>query len=126
MIYEDKPMSTQCLRDNAARFRKDKALVNLIEVRDGRDLEPDHAEQSGSDNENLQREELDVETENVEAEENIYDRQGDDENKQEDEEEGEREEENEDMRGMPTRFIEKLENLNKLNPTTNQNIEERD
>jgi hypothetical protein len=42
-------------------------------------IEPDQAEQSGSDNENLQREELDVETENVEAVENINNRQGDDE-----------------------------------------------
>ena len=105
LIYEDKPMSAQCLRDNAARFRKDKALVNLTEIRDGRDLEPEQAEQSGCDNENLQQEELDVEHENVEAEKNINNRERDYENKQEDEGEREREEENEDMREMRTRFI---------------------
>jgi hypothetical protein len=27
-IYEDKPVSALCLRDNAARFRKDKAVAN--------------------------------------------------------------------------------------------------
>ena len=105
LIYEDKPMSAQCLRDNAARFRKDKALVNLTEIRDGRDLEPEQAEQSRCDNENLQQEELDVEHENVEAEKNINNRERDYENKQEDEGEREREEENEDMREMRTRFI---------------------
>ena len=32
-------MSTQTLRDNAARFRKDKSLFKLIKVRDGNDVE---------------------------------------------------------------------------------------
>ena len=32
-------MSTQTLRDNAARFRKDKLLFNLINVRHGNDVE---------------------------------------------------------------------------------------
>lgn len=41
LIYEDKPMSAQFLRDNAPRFQKDKTLVNLIEVQDGIGLEPD-------------------------------------------------------------------------------------
>jgi hypothetical protein len=49
--------------------------------------------------------------------------QGDHENKQEDAEEREGVEENEDEREMQIRF---MENLNKLSPTTNQNIEERD
>ena len=39
--YGDKPMSAQTLRDNAARFRKGKSLLNLIEVRDGNDVEPE-------------------------------------------------------------------------------------
>ena len=34
-------MSAQTLRDNAARFRKDNSLLNLIEVRDGNDVEPE-------------------------------------------------------------------------------------
>ena len=28
-------------KDNAARFRKDKSLLNLIKVRDGNDIEPE-------------------------------------------------------------------------------------
>ena len=38
-IYENSIMSAQTLRDNAARFRKDNSLLNLIEVRDGNDVE---------------------------------------------------------------------------------------
>ena len=34
-------MSAQTLRDNAARFRKDNSLLNLIEERDGIDVEPE-------------------------------------------------------------------------------------
>ena len=34
-------MSAQTLRDNAARFRKDNSLLNLIKVRDRNDLEPE-------------------------------------------------------------------------------------
>ena len=34
------PMSTQCLRDNAARFRKDKSILNLTEVREIEKIEP--------------------------------------------------------------------------------------
>ena len=39
-IYENSTMSAQTLRDNAAKFRKDKSLLSLIEVRDGNDVEP--------------------------------------------------------------------------------------
>ena len=41
VIYDDMPISAQTLRDNAARFQKDKALLNLLEVRDGTDVEPE-------------------------------------------------------------------------------------
>ena len=34
-------MSVQTLKDNAGRFHKDKSLVNLTEVRDGNDIEPE-------------------------------------------------------------------------------------
>ena len=34
-------MSAQTLRGNAARFRKDNSLLNLITVRDGNDVEPE-------------------------------------------------------------------------------------
>ena len=118
-------MSALCLRDNAARFRKDKAVANLIEVRDRRELEPDQVEQTGSNSENSQSGDCDAENEedweNVEV--LVNNGQGDHENKQEDAEEREGVEENEDEREMQIRF---MENLNKLSPTTNQNIEERD
>ena len=111
-IYEEKPMRAQCLRDNAARFHRDKAVTNLIEVRYERDLEPDQAEQTENSNESSQNEHCDV-----------HDGHGDHENQQEDVEEKGVEEESEDVKEMRKKFI---ENLNKLNPTTNRNIEERD
>ncbi|CAB4000942.1 Hypothetical predicted protein [Paramuricea clavata] len=124
-IYEDKPMRAQCLTDNAARFRKDKAVANLIGVRDRGELEPDQVEQTGSNSENSQSGDWDAENEedreNVEV--LVNNGQRDHENKQEDAEEREGVEENEDEREMQIRF---MENLNKLSPTTNQNIEERD
>ena len=39
-IYENSTISAQTLRDNAARFRKDNSLLNLIKVRYGNDVEP--------------------------------------------------------------------------------------
>ena len=39
-IYENWTMSTQTFRDRAAKFRKDKSLPNLMEVRDRNDVEP--------------------------------------------------------------------------------------
>ena len=38
LIYEDKPMSEQCLRNKAAEIRKYKVVINLMEVQAGRDL----------------------------------------------------------------------------------------
>ena len=40
-IYENSTITAQTLRDNAARFRKDNSLLNLITVRDGNDVEPE-------------------------------------------------------------------------------------
>ena len=40
-IFQNSTMSVQTLRDNAGRFHKDKSLVNLTEVRDGNDIEPE-------------------------------------------------------------------------------------
>ena len=40
-IYESSTMSAQTLRDNVARFRKDNSLLNLIELRNGNDVEPE-------------------------------------------------------------------------------------
>ena len=34
-------MSAQMLRDKAGRFSRDKSLLNLIQVRDGNDVEPE-------------------------------------------------------------------------------------
>ena len=39
-IYKDKPMSAQTLRNNIARFRKGKSLLNLIKVKDKNDVGP--------------------------------------------------------------------------------------
>ena len=40
-IYENSTISAQTLRDNTARFCKDKSLLNLTTVRDGNDVEPE-------------------------------------------------------------------------------------
>ena len=68
-IYGGKPMSAQCLKDNAARFWKDKAVANLIEVWDRRDLEPDQAEQTGRYSQNSQNEDCD--SKSMEGQENF-------------------------------------------------------
>ena len=65
MIYDDKPVSPQCLRDNATRIQKDKALMNLIEVREGRDLEINKMERNEDGNGISER---DLTTENNEGE----------------------------------------------------------
>ena len=41
LYNENSTISAQILRDNAARFRKDNSLLNLITVRDGNDVEPE-------------------------------------------------------------------------------------
>ena len=40
IIYRNIQVSAQNLRDNAARFRKDKALLSLIEVENNENVEP--------------------------------------------------------------------------------------
>ena len=65
-IYQNSTMSAQILRDNAAKFHKDKLLLNLIEVRDGnyveleviqiRAIEPVRIEENVEDNENNEEE----------------------------------------------------------------------
>ena len=39
--YKNSTNSAQTLRNNAARFRKDNSLLNLIKVTDGNDVEPE-------------------------------------------------------------------------------------
>ena len=90
-------MSAQTLRDNAAKFRKDKSLLSLIEVRDGNDVEPKVMQMKAiapvRDEENFKENEDNVEK----IMENI--------NK----------EENEDTRIMGSRFEEILRTLTKEN-----------
>ena len=47
-------MSGQCLRDNAARLRKDKAILNLIEIREIENIEPQLGNVILNRNENIQ------------------------------------------------------------------------
>ena len=61
IIYGNIPLSTQALRDNAARFRKDKALLSLIEVENNEDVEPTqlHITQDSGNNTSNEAEEQD-------------------------------------------------------------------
>ena len=125
-IYDDKPVSAQCLRDNAARIRKDKALMNLIEVRDGRDLEIDEIERNEDGNGTTER---DLTTKNSEGEafevteQNINNDRDNNENEQNNAEQREDEADNEDIREIRIRF---MENLERFMQTTKENIEERE
>ena len=63
-MYGESSVTAQTLRGNAARFRKDRSLLNLIEVRNGNDVEPDSiqiedveaakGEENGDENENIE------------------------------------------------------------------------
>ena len=63
MIY-DTPMSVQCLRDNAGRFRKDNTILNLIEVREIENIELQLRNVILNRNENIQ-EQIQDQTESV-------------------------------------------------------------
>ena len=67
-MYGESSMTAQTLRDNAARFRKDRLLLNLIEVRNGNDVEPDSIQtedvEAARDKENGDRNE-NIEVENT-------------------------------------------------------------
>ena len=106
VIY-DTPMSAQCLRGNAARIRKDKSIMNLIEVREIENIEPQLRNVILNSNENIQ-EQIHDQTESVEANETL---EANIENKN-----------SEEMEEMQINF---LETLNKLRPTTDKTIEER-
>ena len=77
-IYDDIPISAQKLRDNTARFQKDKALLNLLEVRDGTNVEPEPiqmrniTEQNVNEANNSKEEEVEnnPENEGIEGSEN--------------------------------------------------------
>ena len=53
--FRDKTLTAQCLRDNAARFKKDKTLMNLIKVRERKDTTETNAE-TGEDNDTIRGE----------------------------------------------------------------------
>ena len=100
-MYGESSMTAQTLRNNAARFRKDRSLLNLIEVRNGNDVEP--ASIQIEDVEAARGEENGDENENIEVENT-----------------GEEDDESKIMR---LRFE---EILHTLTPTTKENIEERE
>ena len=104
-IYENSTMSAQTSIDNAARFGKDKSLLNLIEMREGdevgrneiriRAIEQERSEVNVERNENDERRKL----------------------------EQANEEEDDDTRIMRLRFV---DILNTLTPSTKENIEQRE
>ena len=114
-IYGNNQMSAQTLRDNAVRFCKDKSLLNLIEVRDGEDVDPEvveprHIEPNrGEDNINM--------IENAEVDGNV----GEGENNEENLENEYKEDEN--TRILRMRFEDVLATLT---PTTKENIADRE
>ena len=108
-IYEEMPMSAQKLRDNAARFKKDKSLLNLIEIRDGTDVEPEQRHEQNFDTPRDEEENAEIEERNEE------DNQGENENTDE--------VEDEDTGLMRLRFE---EILNALTASTKESIVERD
>ena len=66
--YNTKSITAQCLRDNAAGFKKDKAVMTLVEVREGQDvIEKDITREQEADN--VDQERGDKENENNTGEE---------------------------------------------------------
>ena len=59
-------MSAQCLRDNATRFRKDRSILNLIEVRETENVGPQFGNVILNRNENIQ-DQIQDQTESVEG-----------------------------------------------------------
>ena len=104
-IYENSIMSDQTLRDNAARFRKDNSLLNLIEVRDRNDVEPEAIHIRA--------------IEPVRSQENVEEN----ENNEEEIMENIKEEEDREIRIMRLRFE---EILHTLKASTKENIEGRE
>ena len=114
-IYGNNQMSAQTLRDNAVRFRKDKLLLNLIDVRDGEDIDPEvveprHIEPNrGEENTNM--------IENAEVDGNVGEGENNEENLEN------KNEEDENTRILRMRFEDVLATLT---PTTKENIADRE
>jgi len=124
--YEDKPMIAQGLRDNAVRFRKDSALMNLMEVRDRRNIELDEVvgQEREHDNDRLdEREDNEVDIHFHVGITNSRIMDSDSRNDDIEETENEREEENEERNDLELKF---MENLNNIKLTTNRSIEPRE
>ena len=104
-IYKNSIMSAQTLRDKAVRFCKENLLLNLIEVRDGNDVEP---------------EEIHIKTiELVKSQENVEENG----NNKEEMMENMNEEKDGEIRIMRLRFE---EILHTLKASTKENIEGRE
>ena len=116
-IYDDMLISAQTLRDNAARFQKDKALLNLLEVRDRADVDPEPIQMRNITEQNVN------EANNSEEEEaeNNPENEGMDGNENGNENEGEQEDE--ETRETRLRFE---DILNSLKSTRKENMEERE
>ena len=104
-IYENSTMSTQTLRDNAARFRKGKSLFSLTKVIDANDVELEVIQIRT--------------TEPVRIQENFEEK----ENNEEEINENINEEEDEEIRFARLRFE---EILHTLAVSTKENIEEKE
>ena len=127
--YSNKPMTVQCLRDNATRFKNDKAIMNLLEVREGQNMSEEITGQlTGNE---LSRMEEQVLPEVAHIEENVFRNEHiyvmeniegvEGENRLEMNEENNRRE-HETLREMRKIF---MRNVNKIAPTTMEQIEER-
>ena len=127
--YSNKPMTVQCLRDNLTRFKNDKAIMNLLEVREGQNMSEEITGQlTGNE---LSRMEEQVLPEVAHIEENIFRNKHiyvleniegvEGENRLEMNEENNKRE-NETLREMRKIF---MRNVNKIAPTTMEQIEER-
>ena len=113
--YKNSPLTTQCLRDNAARFKMDKDLMNLIEVREGDTVEEDRPNNQRIENSSVERDAIIEEDNEGEASQRdiIAEETG-----------RESMDENEDEETKEMRVI-FLGNLQQLIPTTEANIEDR-
>ena len=112
--YDNSLLTAQCLRDNATRFKKDKALMNLIEVRKGQDaVEENRTNYNGVENDEIEREvrEGNMEVGEVQRNDPILE-----------ETEPEIMNEDEETKELRIRF---LNNIQELVPTTKEKIEER-
>ena len=123
--YSGKQMTEQCLRDNAARFKKDKGLMNLVEVREGKKVTEENTTRNENNEANGREEDNNIENSEVEiGNSNGNESEGEEHNTLHvDRNERENDNEDEDMKEFQIRF---MDNLKKLTTTTSEKIEERE